>query len=148
MSILAKVYHKINSDFSNRAEDLHPDAFELVANVIIPAKIERESPDVYCEHVWEYTQHIDHNWRKNKDVCQLKFKSRSTFVGDIVTFSNGDCYMFQMLGAVKVQNLFPKCPICHSKFYVEFDNTNSLLYQTLIYYCTDCHHIFSAKENS
>tara|TARA_Y100000310_G_C20644764_1_gene795948 strand:- start:587 stop:907 length:321 start_codon:yes stop_codon:yes gene_type:complete len=55
------------------------------------------------DRAFEATNHIDHPWQENKDVCPFFAKARSTSVGDVLLLQDGRAMRVAGIGFSEVE---------------------------------------------
>jgi hypothetical protein len=87
------VYHAKKPNFGFGEKLSFPQDFELVADV--------QAKDL--EEVFRLTNHIESDWRENKEVIPAPSAKRSTSVGDVVKEFGGDTYECASCGWEKLE---------------------------------------------
>ena len=88
-----KVYHANRPTFGMEPAPKYPDDYTLVAVVTTAGGI---------EDVFRLTNHIDTDWRKNKEVSPTPAAKRSTSVGDVVAEIGGSTLLCEGYGWSKI----------------------------------------------
>ena len=100
-----KVFHANNPTFGMGDAPKFPEEFTHVADVELP--IISSLPDIYYlnnaqDVAYRLTNHIDTDWRENKEVTGLTENARSTSVGDVIQIGD-DFFEVGMMGFEKIE---------------------------------------------